>query len=127
LPDGRVLISSTGTAQVGPSNSVVAAKQDLLALTPTSLGSDSTGDWSLYFDGSTVTGLASENVVGAAVADSGDIYLSIANGFIVGGVSGGAKDVLRLEPDGGGFIVHQFWNGPANGFMPKLGGIELGN
>ena len=107
---------------------IINKHRNLLALTPTSLGSTSAGSWSLYFDGSTVAGLGSEDVVGAAVdGGSGAIYLTISNGFTVGGVRGGAKDVVRLEPGGGGFTVHQFWNGPANGFMPNLGGIEFGD
>jgi len=128
LPDGRILISPSGAAQVGPNNSVTAAGQDLLAFTPTRLGQNSAGNWTLYFDGSTVSGLSSENVVGATVdATSDEIYLVIGDEFTVGGVRGGPRDVLRLEPDSGGFAVHHFWNGLANGFKPKLGGIELGD
>lgn len=129
LPDGRILISPTGAARVGPGNSIAAASRDLLALTPTNTGSNSAGVWAKYFDGSTVTGLASEDVVGVEIdVTSGDLYLIIANGFNIGGVIGGPNDVLRLEPDsGGGFTVHHFWNGPANGFLPKLRGIELGD
>ena len=56
---------------------------------------------------------------------TGEIYLALESNFTVGGVPGGPKDVLRLEPDGGGYTVHLFWNGPANGFAPKVRGNEL--
>ena len=55
LPDGRVLISTTGNPVVA---GVTGAKdEDVLAFTPTSLGNITSGSWAMYFDGSDV-GLA---------------------------------------------------------------------
>ena len=54
LPDGRLLISTTGDPSVP---GVAGQDEDVLAFTPTSLGDVTSGTWSLYFDGSDV-GLA---------------------------------------------------------------------
>ncbi|MEO5888132.1 MAG: metallophosphoesterase, partial [Anaerolineales bacterium] len=54
LPDGRVLISTTGSTSVP---GVTGADEDILAFTPTALGNVTSGTWAMYFDGSDV-GLA---------------------------------------------------------------------
>ena len=58
LPDNRILISTTGSPVVtGVSG---ALDEDILAFTPTALGTNTSGSWALYFDGSDV-GLADTN------------------------------------------------------------------
>lgn len=56
------------------------------------------GAWELRFDGSHNAGLAAEDVVGASVAANGDIYLSVLDGFNVGGISGNAADIFICLP-----------------------------
>lgn len=127
LAGGRVLISTTGTLSVPKAGggTLKTVDEDLAALTPTSLGATTAGTWALYFDGSTVTGLAAEDLVGAHVDETtGDIYVAILGSFSVGGVSGNGKDVLRLHPAGGGYTTTLYWRGPTHGFNLNLGGIE---
>lgn len=94
LPDGRLLISTVGVARVG---ALRAEDEDLLAFTPSSLGSDTSGTWAIYFDGSLVRLSVAddrEDVNGTTVADNGDIYLTTVGKFAVTGVSGGGEDVF---------------------------------
>jgi hypothetical protein len=93
LPDGRVLISTTGNPAVA---GVTGAKdEDVLAFTPTSLGDVTSGSWAMYFDGSDV-GLAEtsgEDVDALDVVD-GKVYLSTADNFTVNGVAGADEDIF---------------------------------
>ena len=73
--------------------------EDLLAFTPTSLGTVTAGSWALYFDGSDV-GLSNtaEDVDAVAVDASGKLYLSTTGNFAVSGVSGADEDVFLFTP-----------------------------
>src|SRR6185503_10241562 len=52
LPDGRLLVSSTGNPVVP---GVISAKdEDVLAFTPATIGDTTSGTWAMYFDGSDV-------------------------------------------------------------------------
>jgi hypothetical protein len=98
LPDGRVLISTTGNPTVPGVAS--AADEDILAFTPTTLGDSTSGTWSLYFDGSDV-GLADsggEDTSGLDVTNNGDIYLSTVTDFLVNGISGFNEDIFTCVP-----------------------------
>lgn len=129
LPDGRVLISTTGALSVPVGGGALKSQdEDLTAFTPAQLGETTTGAWALYFNGTAVPGLKSEDVAGVHVdAATGDIYVTIVGGFNVGGVSGNDKDVLKLHPTGGGaYTPSLHWRGPGNGFNLKIGGVEMG-
>ena len=76
LPDGRVLISTTGNPTV--TGVTGAADEDILAFTPTTLGTTTSGTWAMYFDGSDV-GLSDYRAVKILMHWmylSGNIYLS---------------------------------------------------
>ena len=97
LPDGRVLISTTGSPSVP---GVTGNDEDILAFTPTTLGDVTSGTWAMYFDGSDV-GLAdtsSEDIDAVDVHSNGDIYLSTLGAFTVTGVSGSNEDVFICTP-----------------------------
>jgi len=98
LPDGRLLISTSGSPVVtGVSN---GRDEDLLAFTPLTLGDTTSGDWAMYFEGSDVE-LATnsgEDVDAVAIAANGDIYLSTGGLFAVTGVSGDDEDVFVCTP-----------------------------
>ena len=97
LADGRILISTTGSVTVP---GVSGVDEDILAFTPTSLGTDTSGTWQMYFDGSDV-GLSTnsgEDVNGLDVASNGDIYLTTLDTFAVTGVSGENEDVFICTP-----------------------------
>jgi subtilisin family serine protease len=96
LSDGRVLVSTVGAVSV---TGVSGAGEDLLVLTPTSVGATTAGSWKLYFDGSDVGLTAStEKVDAAAVAPSGDLELSTNGAVSVPGAGGTADDVLGCAP-----------------------------
>lgn len=121
-PDGGLLISTAGTAAVkGAGGATVRpADEDLIRY-------NGPGEvWSIYFDGSTVAGLATEDVIGASVdAVTGDVYLSLQDGFTVGGVKGGAKDILRLRPTAGGYTIERYWSAGLYGFPGTFDAIEV--
>ena len=97
LPDGRVLISTTGAFSVP---GVSGEDEDILAFTPTTLGDTTSGTWTMYFDGSDV-GLAdtnNEDVDALDVDPNGAIYLSTLGDFSVTGISGFAEDVFVCAP-----------------------------
>jgi len=97
LPDGRVLISTTGTPSIP---GITAADEDILAFTPTTLGDVTSGTWAMYFDGSDV-GLAdsgNEDIDAIDILPNGDIYLSTIGDFAVNGISGLNEDVFICTP-----------------------------
>lgn len=94
LADGRLLVSTRGAANVP---GVTAADEDLLAFTPTSLGTTTAGSWAIYLDGSDIL-LGQEDIDGAAVDDAGRVYLSVQDGFAVSGVAGDDEDVFVFNP-----------------------------
>jgi len=112
LPDGRILISTTGNPAVP---GATGQDEDILAFTPTSLGDVTNGAWSLYFDG-TAVGLGdttNEDVDGLDVTPNGDIYLSTLVDFTVTGISGFNEDVFVCTPTSLG-------EGTACSFAPTL-------
>lgn len=130
-PDGRLLVSTVGRFSVpGVSGDDV----DLIAFTPASLGANTSGTWSLYFDGSDV-GLSpggSEDVYGVWVDPAnGQIYLTTLGSFSVTGVSGGGDDIFVCTPGTLGatttctFGPGLFWDGAAHGFNYVVDGFEI--
>ena len=118
-PDGRLLISTIGTVSVTGAS---GADEDLLAFTPTALGSTTSGTWAMYFDGSDV-GLAStsnEDVNGVWVDAAGKIYLTTLGNFSVTGVSGDGSDIFVCTPGTLGSTTTctwaMYWDGSINGF-----------
>lgn len=123
-PDGTLLISTFGKATVkaGATN-LTAQDEDLLAFQSTSLGNTTAGTWSLSFDGSLLTGMAAENVNGAWYdGATGDLYLTLASAFTVGGVSGNQKSVLKVTP---ARVASLYWNAPNNGYNSTIDGLGL--
>ncbi len=102
LSDGRLLVSTTGSFSVP---GAFGSDEDIVAFTPVSLGSTTSGAWAVYFDGSDV-GLtrSGEDVDGVAVADdaTGSIYLSTVGRFSVSGLTGADEDVFVFTPSSTG-------------------------
>jgi hypothetical protein len=133
LADGRLLISTSGSASVTGAS---GADEDILAFTPApgGVGDDSTsGTWAIYFDGSDV-GLAnsSNEDVGGVWVDStpsdvdGKIYLSTLGAFSVAGASGDGADVFICDSTAVGATTActygpgLYWDGSANGFSGEV-------
>ncbi len=120
-PDGRLLISTTGSPTVNGVST--AGDEDLLAFTGT-LGSSSTsGTWALYLDGSDVglNDASSEDINGVYVnAGSSDIYVTSNGSYSVTGLSGDGDDIFRCTP--GSFdpttscTFSLYWDGDAHGY-----------
>lgn len=120
-PDGRLLISTLGSFAVP---GVSGDDEDLIAFTPTSLGSNTTGTWSMYFDGSDV-GLGETNSedLNAGWIDSatGKIYLSTIGTFTTNsGLSGDGSDLEVCTPGTLGTTTtctwSAYWDGSVYGF-----------
>jgi uncharacterized protein YjiK len=118
-PDGSIIVSTRGVYSVG---GLSGDDVDLLKFTPTSLGTNTSGTWSTYFDGSDV-GLGdgtNEDLNALWVDVNEDVYLSSRDAFSVPGASGDFSDIYTCEPGSLGentactFLL--FWDGSANGF-----------
>ena len=130
-PDGRLLISTTGAFSVP---GVSGNDEDLIAFSPTSLGSTTSGTWSLYFDGSDVglNNSSSEDVNGASIDPvTGKIYLTTLGNFSVSGVSGTGGDIFICTPSSLGSntacTFSSYWVAANNGFGGEIAdgiGIE---
>jgi uncharacterized protein YjiK len=92
-----ILISTTGNPTVPGLAGL--ADEDILAFSPSTLGSATSGTWSLFFDGSDV-GLADSSGEDLDAADvvfngtSSTAYLSTLDDFSVSGISGADEDVF---------------------------------
>jgi hypothetical protein len=129
-PDGRLLISTVGSFGVtGASGN----DEDLIAFSATSLGSATSGTWSLYFDGSDVAlnTAASEDINGVWVdPDNNQIYLTTLGAFSVPGVSGDGADIFVCTPGSLGptttCTFSMYWDGSAFGFAGEVAdGIDI--
>lgn len=120
-PDGRLLISTVGAARVP---GVAAQNEDLLAFAPAQWEWDgvTTGRWSLFLDGSTIPGLAGEDVGAASVDALGTVYLALKDAYVVGGVACDARCILEIGPDG---VVTKFWDGRDHRFNFPLDAIDV--
>ena len=118
--DGRLLISTVGSFSV---HGLSGEDEDLIAFSPTGLGGNTSGTFSMYFDGSDVglNNSSDEDVRGVWIdSASGEIYLTTRWTFNVSGVSGDGADISLCDPSSLGertscnFNAH--WDGSANGY-----------
>jgi hypothetical protein len=114
LPDGRLLISTSGKATVP---GMTAEDEDLLLFSPAAggLGVNTTGTWSLYFDGSDV-GLTTDNedLDAVAVLPDGRLVISTLGDASVPGPGGksisvGGEDLLVFTPTSLGSTTKGTW------------------
>jgi len=123
-PNGKLVISTLGSYGV---TGVSGNDEDLIAFTATTLGSATTGTWSLYFDGSDV-GLneaTSEQINGIWIeALTNKIYLTTAGAFSVSGLSGTGSDIFICTPGTLGSTTSctytSYWIGASNGFAGEI-------
>jgi hypothetical protein len=94
LDDGTLLLSTTGNASVG---GVAGRDEDLLAFAPTALGAQTSGTFSLRFDGGDVgLGDSGEDVDAAAFDGAGRALLSTPDPFAVPTLVGSDEDVFAF-------------------------------
>ena len=125
-PDGRLVIGLLDTFSVTGAS---GGDEDLLAFSPTSLGSTTSGTWTMYFDGSDV-GLAdtvNEDLGGVWInGSSGQIYLSTLGAFSVTGAAGDGADIFICTPGTLGSTTTciygpgLYWDGSVNGFAGQV-------
>jgi calcineurin-like phosphoesterase family protein len=124
LPNGHVLLSTLNSVTV---QGVSARDEDLLEFTPTSLGQNTAGSFSLYFDGSQVElGQTVEDVDAVAVDATGRIYLSTVDVFAVAGLSGQNEDVFVFTPTSLGTTTSGSYS-PALYFDGSTYGLDTNN
>lgn len=129
-PDGKLVISVTGSPTVPGITSPTPRDEDLLMFDATALGETTSGSWSFYFEGSDV-GLqdSSEDVDGIWIGSNGDIYLSTKGAFSVEGVSGDGSDIFRMTPTSTGAntsgTFSAFWEGSTQGFPTNINGFAI--
>ena len=122
--DGRIALSTVGAAAVKrPDNTVLKAQdEDALGF------NRSTNQWSEFFNGTAIPGLAAEDVNALWIDPAtGDLYISIIGAFNLGGIAGNGKDIVKLTPSGapGGYTPSLFWDGSANAFPSNIDGLEM--
>jgi subtilisin family serine protease len=142
---GNLVLSTSGSTSVPGANAVA---QDLLLFEPTSWGPNTTGSWSLWWDGSTVgmSGSA-ENIWGVSLAGAfDDVYLTTAGTLQVAGFSLGADQIGYCRHAANGqatdcATVGVYWDGTQHPGMnidglalevrgqsaPVLNGLPLGD
>lgn len=138
--DGRLYISTTGTARVpGPGGAIITAQdEDVLRFTPTALGATTTGTWELYWNTTAIAGMSAEDIGGYwEDPDTGDRYVTMPGSFAVGHasyggkISGNGKVILRFAPNaaapGGWAPVDKVtWLAVGATFPSNLDGIGMG-
>jgi len=105
---GRLYISTTGTAKVnGPTGAVITAHdEDVLRFTPSSTGATTAGTWMLYWDPTLMTGMSAEDINGYwEDPATGARYVTILGAFNIGNTAyggkfaGNGKTILRFAPN----------------------------
>lgn len=94
LPDSRIVVSTVSSFSVP---GVTGHDEDLIAFTAESQGTDTTGQWELYLDGSDV-GWSGQDIDALSIDEAGHIYLSSHDDFnlSIGHIT--QSDVLCFTP-----------------------------
>jgi predicted extracellular nuclease len=126
LADGRILISTSGGYGVA---GLSGKDEDLIAFTPASLGSNTSGSFALYFDGSDAAMTSStEDTWGAWLDEAtGDIYLTVRDAYSISStntLSGNSPDIFICSPSSTGTTTTctftLYWDGDAHGLTGEL-------
>ncbi|MEL7314883.1 MAG: ExeM/NucH family extracellular endonuclease [Cyanobacteria bacterium J06559_3] len=129
LPDGSLLISTQGTPSIdgiqGPRD------EDLLRFEATSLGADTSGSFSLFFDGSDVRLNQNGEDVDAVSMRGDELFLSTTGAFNVEGLFGRDEDVSSFTPTStgsttaGDFGSELFFDGSDFNIASDVSAIDL--
>jgi hypothetical protein len=105
----EVLLSFAGSATINGAGTV--DDSDIVKFTATSLGSTTSGTFSLYFDGSDV-GLtqSGEDIDTVELLDNGHLLISTTDSVSVPGASGQDEDIFRFVPASLGVATSGTWS-----------------
>lgn len=120
--DGRLVVSTNASFTVPKTGGghFLGTDDDLIVFNATAFGSDTQGDWEMYFDGSDVWD-HTEDIWGTWLDSlTGDIYFALQNDFTAGAISGDALDIFICHPQSLGentaCTFEMFFDGSAAGF-----------
>ncbi len=130
LDNGDLVISVTGSWSAG---GLSGLDEDLLRFDPASTGANTSGSWSLFFDGSDVslnTNYHEDIVALWSEPDESALYLSTLGPFSVTGANGDEADILRCRPGSLGSSTacafNLYWDGSNNGYAgEKIDGLSI--
>ncbi len=140
---GRLYVSTTGAGVVpvdsaNPTGAKVKFQdEDVLRFTPASSGATTAGTWELYWNPTTMTGMAAEDINGYWEDPStGNRYVTILGKFTIGNAayggkfSGNGQTILRFTPNAaapGGWAPAEVLTWLASGatFPSNIDGIEI--
>lgn len=96
----RISTTGSGSAPRQSGGALKFADEDVINFVGTAYGANSAGAWRVYLDGSTVPGMAAEDVSGMTrvelyPARDSQTLLSFDSAFTIGGTKGNTFDVLR--------------------------------
>ncbi len=84
--------------------------RDIIRFDATSLGTNTAGTFSLYFDGSDVgLGSSGEDIDALDVLSDGRIVISVVSGFSVGGLGAADEDLVAFTPTSLGATTSGSW------------------
>jgi hypothetical protein len=108
MTDGTILLSMDANGTVGTLGTV--ADSDIIRFTPTSLGTNTAGSFTWYFDASDV-GLSTtaEDIDAIGFAPDGKLVISTLGSFSVTGVSGNDEDLLIFTATALGSTTTGIW------------------
>ena len=109
MPDSSILISLDAAATISGFGTV--DDSDIIRFIPTSLGANTAGTWSWYFDGSDV-GLTTdaEDIDALDFAPDGRLVISTLGSFSVTGASGNDEDLTAFSPTSLGSTSNGTWS-----------------
>jgi hypothetical protein len=121
-PDGRLVISTNGSFSV---NGASGKDEDLIVFNVTSFGTDTSGSFDLYFDGSDVE-IGSEDLESVWIDPvTNEIYLAVGDPFSVTGASGDNSDVFVCLPGTLGTSTSCTYSLYWDGSLHDFGGLEV--
>lgn len=128
LANGDIVVSTLGSGAAG---GIFFADEDLIRFDPTSLGSSTSGSWSIYLDGSDV-GLtaSSEDIKGLGRTSDGSLHFTALRNWSVAGASGDEFDVFTCaNPTTGtasSCTFSIFFDGSAEGLNGEIDAVFIG-
>ena len=118
-PNGNLIVSTVGPFSV---TGVSGNREDLVSFAATSLGTTTSGSWTMYFDGSDVGlgTISTEQINEIWIDTTGKIHITTSGSFSVTGLSGNASDIFICTPGTLGNTTtctySSYWLGASNGF-----------